>query len=85
MSRKRTKYSAEFKTKPVLEVSKNEKTLNEIASENSVIPENIQNWEVIFLANAKLAMEPYRAVKEYKDEIVGLQAKNDEYTKWLVS
>ena len=40
MSRKRTKYSTEFKTRLVLEVLKNEKTLNEIASENSVIPKN---------------------------------------------
>ena len=81
MSRKRTKYSTEFKTKLVLEVLKNEKTLNEIASENSVIPKNLQNWKATFLANAELAMEPSRAVKEYKDEIVELQGKVDEYAK----
>ena len=81
MSRKRTKYSTEFKTKLVLAVLKNEKTLNEIASENGVIPKNLQNWKATFLANAELAMEPSRAVKEYKDEIVELQTKIDEYAK----
>ena len=81
MSRKRTKYSTELKTKLVLEVLKNEKTLGEIASENGVIPKNLQNWKATFLANAELAMEPSRAVKEYKDEIVELQTKVDEYAK----
>jgi hypothetical protein len=36
MSRKRTVYSAEFKTRLVLEVLREEKTLNEIASTNNV-------------------------------------------------
>ena len=51
-----TRYTAEFKTKLVLEVLKGEKTLNEIAS-------------------AELAMEPSKAVKEYKEQVVELQAK----------
>jgi transposase-like protein len=38
MSRKRTIYSAEFKSKLVLEVLKNEKTLQEIASTNNITP-----------------------------------------------
>ena len=45
MSTKRTTYSAEFKTKIVIEVLRNEKTLAEIASENNVTPKNIQNLE----------------------------------------
>jgi len=40
MSRKRTNYSAEFKSKLVL---KNEKTLAEIASANNITPKNLQN------------------------------------------
>ncbi len=43
MSRRRTTYSAEFKTKLVLEVLKCEKTLNEIASANNIIPKNLSN------------------------------------------
>ena len=40
MSTKRTTYSAEFKTKIVIEVLRNDKTLAEIASENNVTPKN---------------------------------------------
>jgi len=39
MSRKRTKYSSEFK---VIEVLKNEKPLSQIASKNNVLPKNLQ-------------------------------------------
>ena len=81
MSRKRTVYSAEFKTKVVLEVLKNEDTLNEIASKNNITPKNLQNWKKIFLDNAEIGMEPARAVQEYKTRIVQLEAKNDEYAK----
>lgn len=81
MSRKKTTYSTELKTKLVLEVLKGEKTLNEIASANNIIPKNLQNWKATFLANAELAMEPSKAVKEYKDENKELHAKIDEYAR----
>ena len=81
MSRKKTRYSTELKTKLVLEVIKGEKTLNEIASANSIIPKNLQNWKATFVANAELAMEPSKAVKEYKDELVELKSKIDEYAR----
>jgi putative transposase len=81
MSRKRTVYSAEFKTKMVLEVLENEDTLNAIASKNNITPKNLQNWKKVFLDNAEIAMEPARAVQEYKTRIVELEAKNDEYAK----
>lgn len=81
MSRKRTTYTAEFKTKLVLEVLKEDKTLNEIASANNITPKNLQNWKKIFLENAEVAMEPAKAVKEYKEENAKLQAKLDEYAK----
>lgn len=81
MSRKRTTYSAEFKTKIVLEVLKNEDTLNAIASKNNITPKNLQNWKKVFLENAEIAMEPARSVQEYKTRIVELEAKNDEYAK----
>jgi len=68
MSRKRTTYSTKLKTKLVLELLKEEKTLVEIAKENGATPNNFKNWKKIFLENAEMAMEPSRAVKEYKDE-----------------
>ncbi|SMP89428.1 Transposase, partial [Epsilonproteobacteria bacterium SCGC AD-308-O04] len=45
MSRKRTVYTAEYKTRLVLEVLKEDKTLAEIASANKITPLNLQNWK----------------------------------------
>ena len=81
MSRTRKTYSAELKTKLVLEVIKEEKTLVELASENNITPKNLQNWKKQFLENAVLAMEPSKAVKEYKDEIDKLNVTVGEYAK----
>jgi len=75
MSTKRRVFIVEFKTKLVLEVLKNDKTLNEIA------PKNLQNWKKIFLENAEMAMEPAKTIKEYKDENIKLQSKIDDYAK----
>ncbi|MEO1927729.1 MAG: transposase, partial [Nautiliaceae bacterium] len=75
------KYSAEFKVKLVLEVLKNEKSLNQIAQENNVLPKNLMNWKKQFLENAEIAMEPSRAVKEYKEQIKELEKKVDKYAK----
>ena len=81
MSRKRTVYSAEFKTKVVLELLREDKTLTQIASENNITPKNLQNWKKIFLENAQMAMEPSKAIKEYKDEYIKLQEELDKYAK----
>jgi putative transposase len=83
MSRKRTTYSAEFKTRLVLEVLKEELTLVEIASKNNITPKNLQNWKKIFLENAEVAMEPAKAVKEYKNEIESKNIEIEELQKQL--
>ena len=81
MSRKRTVYTAEYKTRLVLEVLKEDKTLAEIASANKITPLNLQNWKKIFLANAELAMEPSKAIKEYKEANAKLVVEVGEYAK----
>ncbi len=81
MSKKRTTYSAEFKSRLVLELLENEKTIAEIASENNITPKNLQNWKKIFLDNAVIAMEPAKAVKEYKQELIAVQEENEMLTK----
>jgi len=81
MSKKRTVYSAEFKSRLVLQLLENEKTLAEIASDNNITPKNLQNWKKIFLDNAVIAMEPSKAVKEYKLELVAAQEENEMLTK----
>jgi len=81
MSRKMTKFSTQLKTKLVLEVLREDRTLNEIASANNINPKNLQNWKKLFLENAEVAMEPAKAVKEYKDEVAKLKIEVGEYAK----
>ena len=81
MSNKRRQFSSEFKVKLVLEVLKNERPLNQIAKENNILPKNLINWKKQFLENAEIAMEPAKAVKEYKEQITELEKKVDRYAK----
>ena len=60
MSIKRKTYSAEFKAKLVLEVLKEEKTINEIASEYGMVPKNFINWKKEFLENMSWLLPWYR-------------------------
>ena len=62
MSNKRKTYTAEFKTKVVLEVLKDNKTVSELSVKYGVTPKNINNWKTVFLANAELAMDPSKSV-----------------------
>ena len=80
MSKKRANYSSAFKTKLVLELLQNEQTLAEIASKHNILPQNLVNWKKTFLANAEIAMEPSKAVKEYKEELIKSQEQNERLT-----
>jgi len=81
MSKKRKVYSAEFKSKLVLEVLEGELTLNEIASKYEILPNNLKNWKKQFLENMSLAFDKSAVVKEYKEEIAILQKDSDALAK----
>ena len=81
MNKKRRVYSAAFKSRLVLEVLQNDKPLSEIASANNITPKNLQNWKKTFLSNVEIAMEPSKAVKEYKVELSEAQEQNEMLTK----
>ena len=81
MSKKRKVYSAEFKSKLVLEVLEGELTLNEIASKYEILPKNLQNWKKQFLENMSLAFDKSAVVKEYKEEIEQLRKESDALAK----
>ncbi|MDQ7085912.1 MAG: transposase [Sulfurovum sp.] len=83
MSRKRKTYSAEYKAKLVVEVLREEKTLNEIASSYEVLPKSLQNWKKQFLENASLAFDKSAIVKEYKEQIETLEREKDATSKKL--
>ena len=76
MSRKKGQtYSAEQKTKIVLELLKEEETIAQIATKYKITSQSIAKWKKQFLENASLAFEPAKVVQEFKDEI---KTKNEE-------
>ena len=83
MSNKKIRnFSAEEKTKIVLEILESEKTLAEISKQYEVTSKTLQNWKKQFLENASLAFEPAKVVNEYKKEIEELKEQNDELA-WI--
>ncbi len=72
--RKRT-FSAEFKTKIVLEVLKGEKEISVIASENEIAPNQIRNWKNEFISNASNVFD------NKKDEKIREALKSNEAEK----
>jgi putative transposase len=76
MARKKGQiYSAEKKVQIVLELLKEEQTIAQIASKYQITAKTIGNWKKQFLENAAIAMEPAKAVSEYKAQI---EAKEQE-------
>jgi len=76
-------FSAEVKTKIVLEMLKEESTTAQLSTKYEVSAKTIQNWKRQFLNNASLVFEPAKAVSEFKDQIDGLKNQNDELAKAL--
>jgi putative transposase len=83
MSRKRKQYSAEFKSKVVLELLSGEQTVAQIASKYSITAKSLTDWKRQFLQNASLAFDVSGATKAYKDEIETLKEENEQLAKTL--
>ena len=84
MSKKEKRnFSAEQKTKIVLELMESELTIAQLSKKYEITGKTIQNWKKQFLENASLAFEPAKVVSEYKSEIKELKAENDELAKAL--
>ena len=96
MSKKRRQYSAEFKFKVALEASQGNKTLNEIASEREVHPNQISQWKrqlledgaSLFSRNGaqqerefdKLETELYEQIGRLKMELEWLKKKSTRFS-----
>ena len=83
MSKKQKTYTAEFKTKIVLELLAGDQTLAQIASKYSLISRSLQNWKKIFLANASLAFNADAAVAGIKNTVIEQEKKIDELHRQL--
>ena len=83
MSKKRKSYSAEFKTKVVLELLKEEESAASIASRYGVTVQTLNQWKKKFLENATLAFDVAEATKEYRQKIEKLEKENEALAKTL--
>ncbi|MFI2859368.1 IS3 family transposase [Paenibacillus sp. JSM ZJ436] len=79
---KRNRYTAEFKTKVVLEVLREEQTVNEIAAKYELSPVMISRWKSEFLERANTVFEKkasevdkmkkeYESKQEHLEQLVG--------------
>lgn len=80
--KKRT-FTAEFKTKVVLELLKEEKTLSEIASEHSIHPNLLRGWRKEFLEKASSIFEESKQKKELTIEKAEMEAKHADMLKTI--
>ncbi len=83
MSKKRKSYTAEFKTKVVLEFLSGDQTVAQVASKYEITAKSLTDWKKQFLANASLAFDVGGATKAYKEEIEELKEENDALAKKL--
>jgi putative transposase len=60
----KTVYPSQYKTRIVLEVLKEEKTLGKIASDNNINPNMVRNWRKEFLEKAPLMLEESKREQE---------------------
>ena len=77
-------YTAEYKTKVVLEVLREEKPLGEIASGYGLNPNMVRNWKTDFLAKASSVFEnPEKAAKKAKRKEDALEKRNAQMLKTI--
>lgn len=87
----RKQYSAEFKTKVVLEILSEQETLNQIAAKYSVSPVVLSRWKKEFLERAsdvfkKGPTEAEKDLQQSKEHIAELERKVGQLTyevDWL--
>jgi len=77
--KKRREYSAEYKTKIVLEALREEKSVSEIASREGINPNQIGNWKREFLENATIIFSRSKREEEINEELKEAKSKEKEY------
>jgi transposase-like protein len=76
---KRKEYTPEYKTKLIIEILKEEKTISEIASRENINVKQLGNWKAEFLANASRAFSRNRDEKEVARQVAALEDKEKKY------
>lgn len=80
----RKTYTPEFKVKIVLDVLKEERTVEEIASEHDLNPNMVRSWRKEFLSNASNVFQPSRkAEREAKRKEAALEKQTNKMLKTI--
>ena len=74
----RRKFTAEYKTKLVLEVLREEKQLGEIAAEHEISPNQLRNWRSEFLENSTRVFNESKREKDIRHREKELEAEKSE-------
>ena len=77
------KYTAEFKTKVVLNIIQGEKEFNAICAEFNLNPNMVRKWKQEFLQNAHLAFDLETEHKTARRKEDALKRKNDQMLKTI--
>ena len=81
----RREYSAQYKTKLVLEVLQGEKELGPIAYENNINPNRLRNWKREFMDHASTVFENrQKAEKQARRKEDQLQKETNKMLKTVV-
>ncbi len=79
----RSNYSAEYKSKIVLEVLQGEQELGEIAAANGLNPNMVRNWKKEFVVNASRVFDETRQGKEARRKEEDLKKKQEQMLKTI--
>jgi len=71
-------FTAEFKTKIVVELLREEQSLNEIATKNDISPNQLRNWKKEFLENASKAFSNSKQEREEKQKAKAAQEERQD-------
>ena len=66
---RRSKYTAQFKAKVAFEAAKGDRSINEIAAEYGVHPQQVRAWKREFLEKMHLAFEKDRDTVVLQEEL----------------
>jgi putative transposase len=68
MKKNRTRYNEEFKAQVAMEALREQRTINEIAGQYQIHPNQVSKWKSQLIENAKILFEDGRTKKIDKDK-----------------
>jgi len=77
--KQRREYTPEYKAKLVLEILREEQTMSEIASRESINLKQLSNWKTEFIENAGRAFSRSKDEKAAAREVAELKSKARDY------